>query len=59
MSILEYSLSDLLFAFWLDRQRDYLAKNKPVPPWLKARLDQLRPVRNPNASIFILRGGAS
>jgi len=54
MTILDYSLTDLLFAHWMQRKRDFLSRNAPVPPAIDQRLDELRKSRNPNASIFVL-----
>lgn len=57
MSIFDYSSEDLLFAHWMRRKRAMLGENSIIPDWLEARLDQLRPLRNPNCSIFVLDTG--
>jgi hypothetical protein len=55
MNILDYSVEDLQFAHWMAVQRrDIGILNLQSPDWLTKELDRLRPLRNPNASIFIL-----
>lgn len=55
MTFFDYGLTDLLFSHWLKRKRELLPG--PVPEWLNDRLDQLRPIRNPNCSAFVLDEG--
>ena len=55
MNILNYTVEDLQFAHWMAVQRrDLGILNLHPPDWLVKELDRLRPLRNPNASIFIL-----
>lgn len=57
ISILDYSLVDLMFAYWLKRKRQIMARERKEPPkWLSDELDRLLPLRNPNCSVFILDG---
>jgi hypothetical protein len=60
MKIFDYSLNDLLFAFWFSRKREimsddaYFHRGYSVPKWMDDRLNELRQLKNPNASIYIL-----
>lgn len=54
MSIHDYSLVDLLFAFWFKQKRKSLSRNEAADKRVETRLNELRPLRNPEASIFIL-----
>lgn len=62
MTILDYELCDLMFAYWLKRKREMLGERDPVGTWgresldrfIDAELDRLRPVRNANCSGFVL-----
>lgn len=56
MTILDYGDVDLLFAHWMKRKREIMREHQPVPWWIDGELDRLRPIRNPNCSLFILDG---
>lgn len=65
-NIYDYSLNDLLFAFWFKQKGEILSKNNGQ--WktighpnsniehilIDKELDRLRPLRNPNLSISLL-----
>lgn len=53
-SILDFSVEDLLFAHWLKRKREHISENKHTPFYIESELDRLRPLRNPNHSVFVL-----
>jgi hypothetical protein len=53
MTILDYSISDLLFAYWLKRKREFLSQHQTVPSYIEERLKEARKRRNPKCSIFI------
>lgn len=65
MTILDYKLCDLMFAYWLKRKREMLGERNPVGTWgrwpldclIDAELDRLRPLRNPNCTSFVLDKG--
>jgi hypothetical protein len=52
-----HSIEDMLFAYWMKRQDEHLAKTKgqKVPEFIRNELERLRPLRNPNASIYYIR----